>query len=166
MSDSKRYTWHPQDPNEAVLEPYSQSPAHNATLQFASDCLNGLAYTKFQRTGRISQDSECFVVRCPGLLRAAIVRQLLEVVNQAVLGPLGKRAEPQDRTSYRLLSASLFSTIPINSPAGIFSALARLNMVLSDGPFSARSKADMWLRSVSASWASVSWVNPCCARRS
>jgi len=61
--------------------------------------------------------------------------------------------------SYLAASSSLCSTNPINSPAGIPRAAARLKIVASAGPFSARSRALMWLRSVFASSARRSCVN-------
>ncbi len=61
---------------------------------------------------------------------------------------------------------SRFSTRVINSPAEMFNASASTKTVARAGPFSARSSALIWLRSVFANSASWSCVKPCCKRSS
>ncbi len=67
---------------------------------------------------------------------------------------------------YCRLNFNFSSTSPINSLAEMSKASANLKIVASTGPFSARSKALIWLRSVPASSASRSCVSPCCKRNS
>ena len=76
------------------------------------------------------------------------------------------RLRKQDTVCHHRWAFSRCSTRPINSPAGMFSASARLKIVARARPFSARSRALIWLRSVPARSASWSCVSACCKRSS